>query len=587
MQRILLLACAATALAGPLFTRNTVPAGWTMGPRAAGPETVEFMLALRQRNLDVLEKTFWEVSNPKHARYQEYMSISEIQALVAPEPQQRQAVVNWLRDAGVLPANILDLADALEVRTNVSVAEALFSTKFYSFTHTDGRTIVRSYGSYSVPSNMAGLVEMVVGVSTFPIPRLRRHKARQQSNAPDGVSVQTVSSFYGIPPLTTGSAPDTSQCVIEFEGQYFSPKDLQTFATQSKIKINGCDASHIIGPNQPSSPQIEANLDIQMIAGINVEATNWFWIEKGNGWLYVFATHFSSTQDVPSVNSISYGWWEGDQCTISPTECQQLGVNSLGYTARVNTEFQKIGLRGITLLSASGDSGCHGRTDEGCSAKAFRPDFPGASPYVLSVGGTMVTKGVALQNPPPICAAAGVTCAQSGTEVAVSYQVAGYTSGGGFSNVGDMPDFQKDVVANYLSIAPNLPPASYFNHSGRGFPDVSALGHQCIIVMDGQAETVGGTSCAAPIFGAVISLLNQDAQKKTGKPLGYVNQLLYQMAKDDPTTFHDITVGDNRCTESGCSPSCKGFYCTTGWDPITGLGTHNFPKMQAYIQSHL
>jgi tripeptidyl-peptidase-1 len=293
------------------------------------------------------------------------------------------------------------------------------------------------------------------------------------------------------------------------------------------------------------------------------------------------------TQNIPMVNSISYGWWEGDQCTISPSECQQIGVNSYGYVGRVNTEFQKIGARGITLLSASGDSGCHGRTDESCTSKTFRPDFPGASPYVLSVGGTMVTNGVPLANPPPICAASRLTCAQSGTEVAVSFAVAGYTSGGGFSNVGSMPDFQKAAVSAYLASAPNLPPATYFNQTGRAFPDVSALGHNCIIIMGGRPEPVGGTSCAAPIFGSVVSLLNQAAVKKTGKPLGYVNQLIYQMFDDDPTIFNDVTVGDNRCTESGCASACKGFYCTKGWDPITGVGTPNYPKMLAYIESHL
>jgi subtilase family serine protease len=41
-----------------------------------------------------------------------------------------------------------------------------------------------------------------------------------------------------------------------------------------------------------------------------------------------------------------------------------------GYVARVNTEFQKIGTIGTTLLSASGDSGAHGRTNEDCSVCA-------------------------------------------------------------------------------------------------------------------------------------------------------------------------------------------------------------------------
>jgi len=59
---------------------------------------------------------------------------------------------------------------------------------------------------------------------------------------------------------------------------------------------------------------------------------------------------------VALVNSISYGWSELDQCSINPDECRQLGVDSLGYVRRVNAEFAKIALRGVTLLSASGDA---------------------------------------------------------------------------------------------------------------------------------------------------------------------------------------------------------------------------------------
>jgi len=587
MQRILVAVALAVAVsAGPLFTRDTVPKDWSLGARAPAGEQVEFMLALSQRNLDVLEAKFWEVSNPRHQSYQDYMTIEQINALVAPEPRVKAQVISWLTENGVSADEIVDYSDALEVRATVAVAEALFSTRFHVFTHKAGNSIVRSYGTYSIPNHLHGVVEMVTGISTFPVPHLRAHRAPAGRNAgADGVSVQTISAFYKVPALTTGSHPETSQNVVEFEGQNFSPSDLQSFATKSNEKINGCDSAHIIGPNQPSQPGVEANLDIQMIAGENIEAVNWFWIEKGNGWLYQFAVHFGQTQDVPMVNSISYGWWEGDQCTISPSECQQLGVNSLGYVARVNTEFQKIGLRGVTLLSASGDSGCHGRTDESCVAKQFRPDFPGSSPFVLSVGGTMITNGQPLQNPPPICS--GQNCAQSGTEVAVSFQVAEYTSGGGFSNVGAMPDFQKNAVAAYLKTAPNLPPASYFNQSGRAYPDVSALGNNCLVIMGGRVEPVGGTSCAAPIFGSIVSLLNQAAVAKTGKPLGYVNQLIYQMFDSDPTIFNDVTVGDNRCTESGCSSGCKGFYCAKGWDPITGVGTPNYQKMLAYIQAHL
>jgi len=293
---------------------------------------------------------------------------------------------------------------------------------------------------------------------------------------------------------------------------------------------------------------------------------------------------------VPWVNSISYGWNEEDQCEdgIGGAECQQLGVDSKGYVGRVNAQFQKVGLRGISLISASGDSGANGRTDPDCSENHLNPPYPAASPFITSVGGTQIDQasGVAnLPTPPPGCS--GQSCASGGTETAVSYDQANYASGGGFSFVASTPAYQQAAVTAYLTSGVQLPPASYFDATGRGFPDVAGLGSQVLIVDAGSIEPVGGTSCASPIFAGVISLLNDYVITNTGKPLGFLNPLLYKMAAANPASFTDITKGDNICTEDGCSPACKGYYCAKGWDPVTGLGTPVYPEMLKYIQAML
>jgi len=46
------------------------------------------------------------------------------------------------------------------------------------------------------------------------------------------------------------------------------------------------------------------------------------------------------------------------------------------------SEFQKIGLRGISIVVASGDSGANGRTDPDCTMPTLLPDYPAASPFV-------------------------------------------------------------------------------------------------------------------------------------------------------------------------------------------------------------
>ena len=58
------------------------------------------------------------------------------------------------------------------------------------------------------------------------------------------------------------------------------------------------------------------------------------------------------------------------------------------------------------------------------------------------------------------------------------------------------------------------------------------------------------------------------------------------MYRDDPTTFHDITVGNSSCTEEGCCSKDYGFTPTKGWDAVSGLGTPNVGKMIEWLDKH-
>jgi tripeptidyl-peptidase-1 len=62
-----------------------------------------------------------------------------------------------------------------------------------------------------------------------------------------------------------------------------------------------------------------------------------------------------------------------------------------------------------------------------------------------------------------------------------------------------------------------------------------------------------------------------NAQRLNAKksPVGFLNPTLYS----NPQVLNDITVGGNH----GCGT--KGFTSVEGWDPVTGLGTPNFPAM--------
>lgn len=126
-----------------------------------------------------------------------------------------------------------------------------------------------------------------------------------------------------------------------------------------------------------------------------------------------------------------------------------------------------------------------------------------------------------------------------------------------------------------------------YNRVGRGYPDVSANGLFGVVVVNGQEGTSGGTSQSAPIFAALINrIINERIKAGKKGPLGFLNPVLYQ----NPSMFNDITSGDQHLggQNGDNQPSAcgnNGFSAVQGWDPVTGLGTPNYPKMLSVLQS--
>ena len=59
-----------------------------------------------------------------------------------------------------------------------------------------------------------------------------------------------------------------------------------------------------------------------------------------------------------------------------------------------------------------------------------------------------------------------------------------------------------------------------------------------------------------------------------------MNPLIYKNSQ----AFFDVTVGSNKVGRGG-PPLPYGFNCSTGWDPVTGMGTPYFEKLLAAAQA--
>lgn len=200
--------------------------------------------------------------------------------------------------------------------------------------------------------------------------------------------------------------------------------------------------------------------------------------------------------------------------------------------------FQAGAALGVTICAASGDSG----SSDGETDGADHVDFPASSPYALACGGTSVK--------------ASNTSITS--EVVWNDGAQGGSGGGGVSGFFTLPSWQSGLQTTDADRAATP-------LGNRGVPDVSGdadpeTGYD--VRIDGTDTVIGGTSAVAPLWSGLLARINQ----LTGKPVGYVQPVLYQ----NPQAFRDITEGNN-----------GDFYASDGWDACTGLGSPDGQQIAA------
>ncbi|KAK5173191.1 uncharacterized protein LTR77_003313 [Saxophila tyrrhenica] len=135
------------------------------------------------------------------------------------------------------------------------------------------------------------------------------------------------------------------------------------------------------------------------------------------------------------------------------------------------------------------------------------------------------------------------------------------------------PGYQDGAVDTYITDLKGKH-SGLFNAAGRGYPDVSAQGEGVRTTQAGSTYSTTGTSASAPIFAAVIALVNDALIAKGKPPLGFLNPRLYAGGYKALT---DVVGGHN----GACDDGKPGFTAVKGWDAVTGWGTPDFKKLKA------
>jgi Pro-kumamolisin, activation domain/Bacterial Ig-like domain (group 3) len=365
-------------------------------------------------------------------------------------------------------------------------------------------------------------------------------------------------------------------------------------ASHAQVIVDGSD------PGDTLTPNVEAYLDVEASGAVAPGATVNFYVAGGQPFqdALSLAALRAVEDNQASVISVSYG------------ECEQsLGEAGNHFWAGL---WEQAAAQGQTVMVSSGDSGpttcpfVNGLQ----SNSTLSVSGLSSTPWNVSVGGTDFYYSDYASGAPsaatfwnqtndmslgslkeslheqPWSDALGLNAIPANFSGA--FVIPSDAGGGGVSTcsqttvpaAGTLPTCITGYAKPDWQNAPGVP-----KDGARDLPDVSlfaatganlsawaicAYPWECAAASGAQTPVllVGGTSAAAPAMAGIMALVNQ----KYGRQ-GQANYTLYQLARQIPSVFHDLTVGNNDVLCTNLFPSnpvsnASGI-CST---PVPGIG---------------
>ena len=468
------------------------------------------------------------------------------------------------------------MVEASKVRNDVilegsigAFSEAL-GVELTIYEHADGEYRGHSQPLH-LPDSIADLVETVVGLDEMPCHRRHDTEPATTVASESGVTPQQMAEYYKFP-KHSGTA--TSRlAILEFGGGYFKSEMVEYFGASlpaiSPILVGqgrnnplprkklhavmddiaaGLTYVELYAKYGPVLTDfentLEVTMDIQIAGSLANHAAIDVYFASGTGYGYYTAINAASGEpvgkrssgdaDLPSAISISWG----DSEWKWPHQ----------YLSAINRALEGAKNKGITVCCSAGDFGSRNDPPGPGSNWLANVCFPASSPYALACGGTM------FENP----------SWQPKNEEVWNQELQGgrLASGGGFSGYFPQPKYQQ----GHGIAAPGLSMASTY----RGLPDVAGYadcnnGYRIRLGGTDTASGTGGTSAAAPLWAALITLLTENL----GRPVGWSNPLLYGPQLQG--ALNDVTQGDDDVANG----TILSFSAQPGWDACTGFGTPN------------
>ncbi len=529
---------------------------------------MEVTLALRDRA--GLDQLIAEQQDPNSQQYHRWLSPAQFMARFGPDPQDAQAVGQWLTSQGFTVTS-----SSLEDRTirftgGAAAAEKAFATSIMTF---GNKGFYSNVSEPSIPARFAGVIGAIGGLDNFiritPLTGLSRGSAV----LPPGAAVKRVGPWRQ-PEVKVGA-----------QGPSFGPSDLYSFYDQTPlisagIKGNAADCIAIVGVSDFLATAISAyntqfGLPGSSITQVLADATD----PGFNGaesealldleWSHAVAPltaqrYYLSASLIPAIQKAV----TENKCSVISVSFSNCSTSGTFFTDTVDPIYKQAVTQGQSVFVSSGDDGAAGlifdSTQGKCVIGTVRHVNELASPNVTSVGGTMFKPNfdAAGDNVGNVAESAwddanfGVTGGATGGGASAFFAKPSYQTGAGVP-----ADGQRDQPDIALIASANFPGAFIAN-------DQTCDGGTCNgggpIVFD----QFGGTSLSAPVWGGFTMLI---AQLKKAR-LGRINDRIYQMAAAGLAAngFRDVTSGNNDFN------GVTGFAAKANYDQSTGWGSVDF-----------
>jgi kumamolisin len=524
-------------------SRRSLAAGSRMLGTANEDELIEVTVKLRRK----------APLPPLTSRPAVPLTRSEAAAKFGATPADVAKVTKILEGYGLTVVRTDEATRSIDLRGPIRAIQKAFQVKLFRYAYEHGQYRGRS-GLIHVPAELDGLIVGVYGLDNRRVIRRRRRWASSESalaattatTMHRGFFPSDLAKLYDFP---HGDGAGQSIGILEFGGG-FLPDDLELFCEKVGVPVPNVVPISVdhAGTNADDAAAVEVMLDIEVIAGVCPKAKIpvYFGPDLSERSLIDTVSRAIHDEDNnPFVLSISWGNFEESTSW------------SDGTLDRINDAFHEAALMGVTICIASGDDG----SDDGAGDGLAHVDFPASSPFVLAVGGTDLRVRPGTNTERVWKDGDGRRPVIGGT---------GGSTGGGVSS-----HFLRPVFQAHIEIAPVNPGA----HSGRVVPDVAAHAQTdqkhtgYFQVTDQKVFLDGGTSAAAPLWAALIGLLNAELQSRKGGDarVGYLTPVLYQAGADGKPVgagaCRDIVVGDN------ISAAVGGYHAGPGYDAVTGWGS--------------